>query len=106
MRPPNAPAARRMVHLLPWLLLMYVLAYLDRANLGFAKNAFQATTGISEASYAFGVGIFSVAYASIEIPSNIAAAPFRRAAVAQPDHDHLGPGVGRDDFVTPPPAFM
>jgi MFS family permease len=51
---------------------MYVLAYLDRANLGFAKNAFQASTGISEASYAFGVGIFSVAYASIEIPSNIA----------------------------------
>jgi MFS family permease len=63
---------KAMVRLLPWLLLMYVLAYLDRANLGFAKNAFQASTGISEASYAFGVGIFSVAYASIEIPSNIA----------------------------------
>ena len=63
---------KALVHLLPWLLLMYVLAYLDRANLGFAKNAFQATTGISEASYAFGVGIFSLAYASIEIPSNIA----------------------------------
>jgi MFS family permease len=62
---------KAMVRLLPWLLLMYVLAYLDRANLGFAKNAFQASTGISEASYAFGVGIFSVAYASIEIPSNI-----------------------------------
>jgi len=64
--------SKAMVHLLPWLLLMYVLAYLDRANLGFAKNAFQASTGISEASYAFGVGIFSIAYASIEIPSNIA----------------------------------
>jgi MFS family permease len=62
---------KAMVRLLPWLLLMYVLAYLDRANLGFAKNAFQASTGISEASYAFGVGIFSIAYASVEIPSNI-----------------------------------
>jgi MFS family permease len=62
---------KAMVRLLPWLLLMYVLAYLDRANLGFAKNAFQASTGISEASYALGVGIFSIAYASIEIPSNI-----------------------------------
>ncbi len=62
---------KALVRLLPWLLLMYVLAYLDRANLGFAKNAFQASTGISEAAYAFGVGIFSVAYASIEIPSNI-----------------------------------
>ena len=62
---------KAMVRLLPWLLLMYVMAYLDRANLGFAKNAFQVSTGISEASYAFGVGIFSIAYASIEIPSNI-----------------------------------
>src|ERR1700744_5802854 len=70
------PAAERacdkaLVRLLPWLLLMYVLAYMDRTNLGFAKNAFQASTGISEAAYAFGVGIFSIAYASIEIPSNI-----------------------------------
>ena len=62
---------KALVRLLPWLLLMYVLAYLDRANLGFAKNAFQASTGISEAAYAFGVGIFSVAYSSIEVPSNI-----------------------------------
>lgn len=64
-------ADKAMRHLLPWLLLMYMLAYLDRANLGFAKNAFQASTGISEAAYAFGVGIFSIAYSSIEVPSNI-----------------------------------
>jgi MFS family permease len=64
-------AGKAMSHLLPWLLLMYMLAYLDRANLGFAKDAFQASTGLSEAAYAFGVGIFSVAYASIEVPSNI-----------------------------------
>lgn len=62
---------KAMVRLLPWLLLMYVFAYLDRANLGFAKNAFQASTGISEAAYALGAGIFSIAYASIEIPSNL-----------------------------------
>jgi sugar phosphate permease len=67
----ESACGKAMVRLLPWLLLMYVLAYLDRANLGFAKNAFQASTGISEASYAFGVGIFSIAYASLEIPSNI-----------------------------------
>jgi len=50
---------------------MYIFAYLDSVNLGFAKNAFQASTGISQAAYAFGAGIFSIAYASIEIPSNI-----------------------------------
>ena len=64
-------ASKAMRHLLPWLLLMYVLAYLDRANLGFAKNDLQASIGLGEAAYAFGVGIFYIAYATIEVPSNI-----------------------------------
>jgi MFS family permease len=57
--------------LLPFLLLMYILAFLDRANIGFAKAAFQADTGISEAAYAFGAGIFFVGYALLEVPSNL-----------------------------------
>ena len=57
--------------LLPFLLLMYVLAFLDRANVGFAKAAFQADTGISEAAYAFGAGIFFIGYALLEVPSNL-----------------------------------
>jgi sugar phosphate permease len=57
--------------LLPFLLLMYVLAFLDRANVGFAKAAFQADTGISNAAYAFGASIFFVGYALFEVPSNL-----------------------------------
>ncbi|CAH2601239.1 Inner membrane transport protein RhmT [Rhodovastum atsumiense] len=57
--------------LLPFLALMYVMAYLDRANIGFAKQAFQADTGLSNAAYAFGAGIFFIGYAIFEIPSNI-----------------------------------
>ncbi len=57
--------------LLPFLLLMYVMAFLDRANVGFAKAAFQADTGLSNAAYAFGAGIFFVGYALLEIPSNL-----------------------------------
>ena len=34
--------------LLPFLLLMYIMAFLDRANVGFAKQAFQADTNISD----------------------------------------------------------
>jgi len=56
---------------MPLLLLMYVMAFLDRANVGFAKNAFQADTGLSEGAYAFGAGIFFVGYALLEIPSNL-----------------------------------
>jgi len=60
--------ARRLI---PILLLMYILAFLDRSNLGFAKVSFQADTGISDAAYALGAGIFFLGYAALEIPSNL-----------------------------------
>ena len=57
--------------LIPFLLLMYVLAFLDRVNIGFAKQSFQSSTGISDAAYAFGAGLFFVTYALLEVPSNL-----------------------------------
>ena len=57
--------------LLPFMLLMYLLAYLDRANIGYAKQAYRAATGVSEAAFAFGAGAFFVTYALFEIPSNL-----------------------------------
>lgn len=62
---------RSVRRLMPWLLLMYVFAFLDRTNIGFAKNALQADTGIDEIAYAWGAGIFSIGYALVEIPSNM-----------------------------------
>lgn len=64
----TAKAIRRLV---PFLLLMYVLAFLDRANIGFAKQAFQLDTGVSNSAYAFGAGIFFIGYALFEVPSNL-----------------------------------
>ncbi len=61
-------ARRRLV---PFLLLMYVLSFLDRANIGFAKQAFQASSGISDAAYALGAGLFFLTYALLEVPSNL-----------------------------------
>jgi MFS family permease len=61
--------ARR--RLLPFLLLMYVVAFLDRANIGFAKQALQLSTGISESAFAWGAGLFFLTYALFEIPSNL-----------------------------------
>ena len=57
--------------LVPFLLLMYVLSFLDRANVGFAKQAFQASVGISDAAYALGAGLFFLTYALLEVPSNL-----------------------------------
>ncbi len=61
--------ARR--RLLPFLLLMYIVAFLDRANIGFAKQTFQRSTGISDAAFALGAGLFFLSYALFEIPSNL-----------------------------------
>jgi MFS family permease len=57
--------------LMPLLLLMYVMAFIDRTNIGFAKEAFQAETGISNQAYALGASIFFVGYAFLEVPSNL-----------------------------------
>jgi MFS family permease len=62
-------ATRRLI---PFLLLMYVLAFLDRANVGFAKQALHDVVGISDAAFAFGASIFFVAYVLLEVPSNLA----------------------------------
>lgn len=63
--------AKAIKRLVPFLLLMYVLAFLDRANVGFAKKAFQLDTGLSDAMFAFGAGVFFVGYALFEVPSNL-----------------------------------
>ncbi|MFC2254357.1 MFS transporter [Labrys portucalensis] len=57
--------------ILPFLILMYLLAYLDRVNIGFAKQSYQATTGVTEAAFAFGAGVFFLTYALFELPSNL-----------------------------------
>ncbi len=57
--------------IVPFIILMYILAFLDRANIGFAKQAFQVDTGISDAAFALGAGIFFLGYAVFEVPSNI-----------------------------------
>lgn len=61
-------SARRLI---PFLVLMLLLAFLDRVNIGFVKLAFQRDTGLSEAAYAFGAGIFFIGYALFEVPSNL-----------------------------------
>jgi MFS family permease len=62
-------ASRR---LLPMLVILYVVAFLDRTNVGFAQSALQADKGISAGAFALGAGIFFIGYAIFEIPSNLA----------------------------------
>ncbi|MBC3424010.1 MFS transporter [Pseudomonas sp. RW3S2] len=57
--------------LLPFLILMYVLAFIDRANVGYARAFLQADTGLSDVAFAFGASIFFIGYACFEVPSNL-----------------------------------
>jgi MFS family permease len=50
---------------------MYVVSFLDRANIGFAKQALQTSVGISESTYALGAGLFFISYALCGFPSNL-----------------------------------
>ena len=56
---------------LPLLLLGYIIAYLDRVNVGFAKLAMLNDLGLSEAAYGLGAGIFFIGYFIFEVPSNL-----------------------------------
>lgn len=57
--------------LLPVLFVGYVLAYLDRVNVGFAKLGMQGEPWFSDAVYAAGAGVFFVGYFLFEVPSNL-----------------------------------
>lgn len=57
--------------LIPFLLLCYIAAYLDRVNVGFAKLQMLQDLQFSEAVYGLGAGIFFLGYFIFEVPSNI-----------------------------------
>ncbi len=57
--------------IVPFLMLCYVVAYLDRVNVGFAKLQMASELGLSEAAYGIGAGIFFIGYFLFEVPSNV-----------------------------------
>ncbi|MCA4133335.1 MFS transporter [Arthrobacter sp. M4] len=56
--------------LMPLIVLLYFIAYLDRNNVGFAKLTMSEDIGLSAAAYGLGAGIFFLGYAILEVPSN------------------------------------
>jgi len=57
--------------LIPFLFLLYIVAYLDRANLSFAAIDMNRDLGFGPAVYGFGSGIFFLSYTLFEVPSNL-----------------------------------
>jgi len=63
--------ARVTWRLIPFLFACYVVAYLDRVNVGFAKLQMLGDLGMSETAYGIGAGIFFIGYFLFEVPSNL-----------------------------------
>ena len=57
--------------IMPFLFFCYVLAYVDRVNVGFAKLEMQQALGMSDAVYGMGAGIFFIGYFLFEVPANV-----------------------------------
>lgn len=67
----NATYAKVSWRLIPLLFVSYIVAYLDRVNVGFAKIEMLADLHFSETVYGLGAGIFFVGYFLFEVPSNV-----------------------------------
>lgn len=57
--------------IIPFVMLLYFVAYLDRVNIGFAALTMNDDIGLSAAAFGFGAGIFFIGYFLFEVPSNL-----------------------------------
>src|SRR5437870_11125611 len=73
MTPDIATAALRRVtlRLIPFLFVLYIVAWLDRVNVGFAALQMNSDLGFSSAAFGFGSGVFFLGYCLFEVPSNL-----------------------------------
>lgn len=59
------------MRIIPFVFLCYIVAFLDRVNVGFAKLQMSADLKFSDTVYGFGAGIFFIGYFIFEVPSNV-----------------------------------
>ena len=59
------------VRLIPFMMVLYLVAFLDRVNISFAAASMNEDLGFSAAVYGLGAGLFFLSYALLEVPSNM-----------------------------------
>ena len=59
------------LRLIPFLFILYIVAWLDRVNVGFAALQMNSDLGFSSAAFGFGSGVFFLGYCLLEVPSNL-----------------------------------
>ena len=74
---PESAARHRQVmarvtrRLIPFAFMCYVVAYIDRVNVGFASAVLQRDLGLSNTQFGYGAGLFFIGYCLFEVPSNL-----------------------------------
>ena len=74
----NRTVRKLKIRILPWLFLLFVVAYIDRINIGFAALTMNRELGISSNQFGIAAGIFFFGYFIFEVPSNLILAQDRR----------------------------
>lgn len=64
-------AAKVKRHVLPLFVVMFIVNYIDRVNIGFVRSHMETDLGIGAAAYGLGAGLFFIGYAIFEVPSNL-----------------------------------
>jgi MFS transporter, ACS family, tartrate transporter len=69
---PMSPLYRKIAwRLVPFLVILYMVAFLDRVNISFAALTMNRDLGISESVYGFAAGVFFLSYCLFEVPANL-----------------------------------
>jgi MFS transporter, ACS family, tartrate transporter len=74
MNPPDVATVtlrKITLRLIPFLFVLYIVAWLDRVNVGFAALQMNSDLGFSSAAFGFGSGVFFLGYCLCEVPSNL-----------------------------------
>jgi MFS family permease len=67
----KSAVAKVKMHVLPLFVIMFIVNYIDRVNVGFVRSHMETDLGIGAAAYGLGAGLFFVGYAIFEVPSNL-----------------------------------
>ena len=86
--------------LVPFLMLCYFIAYLDRVNVGFAGATMRADLNLSATAFGGAAGIFFLAYFFFEVPSNLALECLWCTPLDRPHHVYVGNHFRGAGFVT------
>jgi len=64
-------ARKLMLRIIPFVMLLYFVSFLDRVNVGFAAMTMNKAIGLSPTAFGFGGGLFFIGYFLFEVPSNL-----------------------------------